>query len=254
MADVVVVDHFVREPGSVSPVQDVSEPTTNEIIILPSLDEAIDIGTGRCMPTTLRKLVASYHGVSVEMTQTAWKQGWRQADPQTMRCSPPAKLVKWPADAIGDRLDAMDHVGKWYPAKVIDRDGKQFKVHFERWEDRWDEWIKIDQMAPQGAMVYTWNLPISGERALRVESRTPGSGYSYKNTVTIDKHIFHWTFADHADVITHTERVGDILWHEVVAYRERDRLQSVSPLQVVRGSDCAIHIMCGNCTLVRVFD
>ena len=53
---------------------------------------------------------------------------------------------------IGDYIWATDRVGKWYNAKIVDKDVDnptffgwvgQVRVHFLGWKARFDEWIDI---------------------------------------------------------------------------------------------------------------
>ena len=47
---------------------------------------------------------------------------------------------------VGTKLEALDKVGKWYAARVIelDEENKEVLVHFERWNSRYDEFIGIN--------------------------------------------------------------------------------------------------------------
>lgn len=47
----------------------------------------------------------------------------------------------------GYRLEARDHLGdKWWDAKIVevDHEGCEVLVHFQGWNGRHDEWIKMD--------------------------------------------------------------------------------------------------------------
>ncbi|XP_046659770.1 PHD finger protein 20-like protein 1 isoform X4 [Homalodisca vitripennis] len=46
----------------------------------------------------------------------------------------------------GSRLEVMDFNEKWYPVKVVevDYDEGEVLVHFEKWSDRYDEWVRMD--------------------------------------------------------------------------------------------------------------
>ncbi|KAG8458648.1 hypothetical protein KFE25_008445 [Diacronema lutheri] len=54
--------------------------------------------------------------------------------------------------AVGERIEARDHVGLWYTARVADvrvgvqhgRLVEEVLVHFEGWTGRWDEWHRTD--------------------------------------------------------------------------------------------------------------
>lgn len=47
--------------------------------------------------------------------------------------------------AAGARLEAMDYMQKWYPAKIVDVDEDEQKVliHFDGWNSRFDEWVTM---------------------------------------------------------------------------------------------------------------
>ncbi|KAL5015445.1 hypothetical protein ScPMuIL_009715 [Solemya velum] len=45
----------------------------------------------------------------------------------------------------GAKLEAMDFMKKWYPAKIVDVDDEECDVliHFEGWNQRYDEWVSM---------------------------------------------------------------------------------------------------------------
>eukprot|EP00037_Helgoeca_nana_P013320 m.122527 g.122527 ORF g.122527 m.122527 type:complete len:598 (-) comp21960_c0_seq1:106-1899(-) len=47
--------------------------------------------------------------------------------------------------ADGNRIDAQDYLGSWYPARIIEvnEPAKKALVHFERWNKRFDEWFEF---------------------------------------------------------------------------------------------------------------
>ncbi|GAB1606336.1 PHD finger protein 20-like isoform X2 [Argonauta hians] len=53
---------------------------------------------------------------------------------------------------IGERLEAMDFIHKWYPAKIVSIHEEKFLVliHFEGWNSRYDEWVdmKCERLRP----------------------------------------------------------------------------------------------------------
>ncbi|XP_052832364.1 uncharacterized protein LOC128250705 [Octopus bimaculoides] len=53
---------------------------------------------------------------------------------------------------IGERLEAMDFIHKWYPAKIVNIQEEKFSVliHFEGWNHRYDEWVdmKCERLRP----------------------------------------------------------------------------------------------------------
>merc|ERR1719471_365077 len=49
---------------------------------------------------------------------------------------------------VGDRVDALDYTNHWFTAEIVQKkreNGKAtYKIHFDGWEDKWDEWIAWD--------------------------------------------------------------------------------------------------------------
>ena len=46
---------------------------------------------------------------------------------------------------VGEKLEACDVSGKWYPSKIvtIDDSNKDVLIHFERWSSRFDQWFSM---------------------------------------------------------------------------------------------------------------
>eukprot|EP00475_Leptophrys_vorax_P008640 TRINITY_DN1559_c0_g1_i1.p1 TRINITY_DN1559_c0_g1~~TRINITY_DN1559_c0_g1_i1.p1 ORF type:complete len:223 (-),score=56.27 TRINITY_DN1559_c0_g1_i1:317-985(-) len=48
----------------------------------------------------------------------------------------------------GDLIEAQDKHGKWYLAEVMDLSvgqfSREFKIHYQGWDARWDEWIPLE--------------------------------------------------------------------------------------------------------------
>lgn len=57
-----------------------------------------------------------------------------------------------PRFKLGDVLDAEDTVHRWRIARVIDTMPGKVRIHYEGWENRWDEWIELTsaRLAPRG--------------------------------------------------------------------------------------------------------
>ncbi|KAG1658009.1 PHD finger protein 20-like protein 1 [Nymphon striatum] len=70
---------------------------------------------------------ASWSSQSIESSQKARKSGEKSG-------------IQY---EVGFHLEALDKLGKWYPAKIVAVNEKEMKVqiHFERWNSRYDEWI-----------------------------------------------------------------------------------------------------------------
>lgn len=53
----------------------------------------------------------------------------------------------------GERVEAMDYMKKWYPAKIVEVDEEEGEVliHFEGWNQRYDEWVPVtsDKLRPK---------------------------------------------------------------------------------------------------------
>jgi hypothetical protein len=45
---------------------------------------------------------------------------------------------------VGDRIDAQDIHGKWYPSEIMDLSLLKVKVRYDGWSSKWDEWIDLD--------------------------------------------------------------------------------------------------------------
>eukprot|EP00478_Filoreta_tenera_P000006 GABV01000006.1.p1 GENE.GABV01000006.1~~GABV01000006.1.p1 ORF type:complete len:453 (-),score=229.42 GABV01000006.1:1245-2603(-) len=59
-------------------------------------------------------------------------------------------LKDWRDFAVGDLVDCVDTMGKWYESTITDVKDKTVFVHFNGWSKKWDEWIDkdSDRMAP----------------------------------------------------------------------------------------------------------
>ncbi|CAG5119710.1 unnamed protein product [Candidula unifasciata] len=69
------------------------------------------------------------------------------ASPATPRVLPPRFPLRvgitWQK---GEKLEAMDFSRTWYPSKIVDIDeeAKYVLIHFEGWNQRYDEWVPMD--------------------------------------------------------------------------------------------------------------
>src|SRR5690242_9570812 len=45
--------------------------------------------------------------------------------------------------SLGSLVDCVDAVGRWWPYTVIMIKYEQVLLHYESWEDKWNEWIPI---------------------------------------------------------------------------------------------------------------
>ena len=84
------------------------------------------------------------------------------------------ELIKEPLITIeytvGQWIDVKDTEGYWLEAQVIEKRPMEIKIHYNSWEDRWDEWLGVesDRIAP--FRTYTIQNPNS-----RFQSPYPGS-------------------------------------------------------------------------------
>ena len=42
--------------------------------------------------------------------------------------------------AVGSKIEAK-YEGEWYPAKIIKVDGQKYFIHYDAYDNGWDEWI-----------------------------------------------------------------------------------------------------------------
>ena len=54
------------------------------------------------------------------------------------------KLSITPVFVVGAKLDVLDIVQRWCSAVILERKETQVKIHYERWNIKWDEWIDIE--------------------------------------------------------------------------------------------------------------
>lgn len=38
---------------------------------------------------------------------------------------------------------------KWYDGFIIERSGDKYKIHYDGYENSWDEWVGVDRLAPR---------------------------------------------------------------------------------------------------------
>jgi len=59
----------------------------------------------------------------------------------------------WDQFAVGDTIDCLDTVSKWYESTVRAVKDHNILVHFDGWARNWDEWIDrdSDRLAPRGS-------------------------------------------------------------------------------------------------------
>jgi len=101
-----------------------------------------------------------------------------QGDVPKVTRSPRPLTKKWLKNLdVGDRVDALDYTNHWFTAEVVQRkrdSGKNsYKIHFDGWEEKWDEWIAWDA----GRL----NKENSKARGGRVQGGVSGSKYLVDN-------------------------------------------------------------------------
>lgn len=65
---------------------------------------------------------------------------------------------------IGDRVDALSN-GKWYGATIVEKRGiDEYKVHYDGWDAKWDEWVDPSRVKGigQGGPARGDNNPLGG--------------------------------------------------------------------------------------------
>jgi hypothetical protein len=60
---------------------------------------------------------------------------------ETLRAAAGGGGAKLTNHKIGDRVDAQSN-GKWYSATIVEKRGiDEYKVHYDGWDAKWDEWV-----------------------------------------------------------------------------------------------------------------
>ncbi len=54
------------------------------------------------------------------------------------------------APVVGELIDAKDKGGGWYKATVLKIDGDKRFIHYDGYNDTWDEWLGPDHVKPRG--------------------------------------------------------------------------------------------------------
>lgn len=49
---------------------------------------------------------------------------------------------------VGDLLEAQDFKGRWYTAEILEGKGERYKIHFNGWDSKWDEWVDASKLRP----------------------------------------------------------------------------------------------------------
>lgn len=62
---------------------------------------------------------------------------WRAANP-----APPPLAGAY---SRGQILSAQDREGNWYRAEILDQKEGRYKVHYNGWDSKWDEWVEPDR-------------------------------------------------------------------------------------------------------------
>ena len=98
---------------------------------------------------------------------------WKKADGAWSREAPP--LSSFRNFSVGDTIDALDTIRKWYESTVRDvKDNKVF-IHFKQWGSHWDEWIDVDSERLAPLHTHTTPAPI---KPLGMSSSSSVSSYS----------------------------------------------------------------------------
>ena len=103
---------------------------------------------------------------------------WRKSDGAWSRVNPSRDFRDF---RVGDTIDALDTIRKWYESTVRDvkdgKDGKGVFIHFKNWGSQWDEWI--DAESERLAPLHSHTSPTPAKPTLGpVSSSSSLSGYS----------------------------------------------------------------------------
>jgi hypothetical protein len=89
-----------------------------------------------------------------------------------------------PLLSVGNLVDAKDSLGAWYQSRIVKRqdNSRVYLIHFEGYDDKWDEWVSRDNIRPVGT-----------KTAL---GRQPGQRLPRAGDVVFDKYAVKNTMAD----------------------------------------------------------
>eukprot|EP00475_Leptophrys_vorax_P031645 TRINITY_DN4799_c0_g1_i1.p1 TRINITY_DN4799_c0_g1~~TRINITY_DN4799_c0_g1_i1.p1 ORF type:complete len:251 (-),score=52.34 TRINITY_DN4799_c0_g1_i1:79-795(-) len=83
---------------------------------------------------------------------------------------------------IGDKIEAIDKMAKWYVATILDIKDEKVFIHWDGWPKKWDEWIPLasDRIAP---MLTNTNGKAFGEGSIhdRKPAATTESQYVFNS-------------------------------------------------------------------------
>jgi hypothetical protein len=81
--------------------------------------------------------------------------------------------------SVGDNIEVLDTVQKWYFSTVVDIKPGEIKVHYEGWSPKFDEWIKIGSNRIAPLLTHTNGKPYKrgGEMLPTANSNTPNLDY-----------------------------------------------------------------------------
>lgn len=71
---------------------------------------------------------------------------------------------------VGNRVDAKDCNGVWYPATIVSSTGRKVLVNFDGWSDDWNEWISKRLVSGSSARLTTIGTFSSSVKVMRISS------------------------------------------------------------------------------------
>lgn len=119
---------------------------------------------------------------------------------ETLRAAAGGGGPRHAARNVGDRVDAKSN-GKWYQATIVEKRGiDEYKVHYDGWDAKWDEWVDPTRITGigQGGPARGDGNPVGGgmQKAARADGgmtpqlvggvpKIPGTGW---DMMSIGKH------------------------------------------------------------------
>lgn len=49
---------------------------------------------------------------------------------------------------VGELLEAQDFKGRWYTAEILEGKEDLYRIHFNGWDSKWDEWVEASKLRP----------------------------------------------------------------------------------------------------------
>jgi len=92
---------------------------------------------GTWYPAKVLEAKADQWKIRYDGYSSSWDE-WVKADRiRKPKGATDAGRVRW---KVGDPV-RVEWKGKWYPAVILDVDADRYRVHYDGFEDSWDEWV-----------------------------------------------------------------------------------------------------------------